>query len=485
MLENASIARFLGAVTLILFSGTAAGAAPRGVKTESASPVSTVSREQLEELPTNRRLEDLLRTCPAQTIPTAGGGTQVNLRGLGATAQPSINCIRPDDIAMIDVYRAHNSERSLYGYRPLVWNITLADGAQNYANQLARTGQLVHASREGRGTVRENLSSGLPNWTANQLMGNWLGEKPLFRPGIFPDVSISGDWSQVGHYSQMIWPTTTDIGCGLAVGGRFSWLVCRYDPGGNKDGKPVGYAAMPSPRHIVSSTPSMPSPRHVVGMTPAMPTPRQVVGSTPATVPVSDPQAAPQSSAASSNKPVANENFTTQRRVAFCGHMWIIIDDYDNQGKKVGEISLHFSPDGFTINPTSQDFYPTEFAFGVESTRAADLRLLEMWRYQAANKGDIPVDLPLIGPWSPANNCITQSMMWAWYGIETNEPVRKATEWPVDCEITPEPDWAEKKRRLGLAWDNADTVSEHLDVMQMAVKQAFWSAVGNCFDSDE
>jgi hypothetical protein len=38
----------------------------------------------------------------------------------------------------------------------------------------------------------------------------------------------------------MIWPTTTDIGCGMDTGGGFNWLVCRYSPGGNKDGKPVG-----------------------------------------------------------------------------------------------------------------------------------------------------------------------------------------------------------------------------------------------------
>jgi hypothetical protein len=43
----------------------------------------------------------------------------------------------------------------------------------------------------------------------------------------------------VAHYTQMIWPQTTEIGCGYAPGGGFNWLVCRYNPGGNKDGKPV------------------------------------------------------------------------------------------------------------------------------------------------------------------------------------------------------------------------------------------------------
>lgn len=138
------------------------------------------------------------------------------------------------------VLELHNTERAALGLEPFYWNTALAEGAQAHANQLAQTGQPTHASREGRGIERENLSQGLLNWTADQLMGNWFNEKQFFTPGIFPNVSTTGDWSQVGHYSQMIWPTTTDIGCGIAQGNGFSWLVCRYSPGGNKDGKPVG-----------------------------------------------------------------------------------------------------------------------------------------------------------------------------------------------------------------------------------------------------
>lgn len=140
----------------------------------------------------------------------------------------------------------HNIERAALGLRPFTWNVGLAQGAKEYANHLARTGRRVHASREGRGIVRENLSQGLLGWTAEQLMDSWLKEKQLFRAGTFPDV-CNGDWSACGHYSQMIWPDTTDIGCGIAMGSGFSWLVCRYSPGGNKDGKPVGYP-VPSAR---------------------------------------------------------------------------------------------------------------------------------------------------------------------------------------------------------------------------------------------
>lgn len=227
-------------VPALLAGVSAVAAAAPVIDTKSTSPVTAVTSEQLEKLPTGRRLEDLIRTCPAQTIPTLSTKPQTMIDGRPVSPPPSLDCVRPDDIRMIEVYKAHNIERSKYGYQPLRWNPVLAGNAGAYANQLAGIGRLVHAPREGRGTERENISQGLTGWSASRLMASWLDEKPYFRAGIFPDISTTGDWSQVGHYSQMIWPTTTDIGCGMAVGGRFSWLVCRYDPGGNKDGKPVG-----------------------------------------------------------------------------------------------------------------------------------------------------------------------------------------------------------------------------------------------------
>ncbi|HET9811443.1 MAG TPA: CAP domain-containing protein [Sphingomicrobium sp.] len=133
----------------------------------------------------------------------------------------------------------HNAERSTVGAAPLQWDPQLAANAAIYAGELARTGRLQHAPREGRGIERENLSQGLLGWNQRQMMQNWVKEKRYFIPGLFPDVSRTGNWADVAHYTQMIWPTTIKVGCGMASGSGFKWLVCRYSPGGNKDGKPV------------------------------------------------------------------------------------------------------------------------------------------------------------------------------------------------------------------------------------------------------
>ena len=156
----------------------------------------------------------------------------------------------PPDPAAAALLAAHNQERAQVGAPPLKWDQQLAANAADHAAYLARVGRLVHAPREGRGIARENLSQGMLGWGPQQMLRIWLDEKRNFVPGLFPNVSRTGRWEDVAHYSQMIWPTTTNIGCGMATGSGSQWLVCRYSPGGNKDGKPVGLRspAMPPER---------------------------------------------------------------------------------------------------------------------------------------------------------------------------------------------------------------------------------------------
>jgi hypothetical protein len=164
---------------------------------------------------------------------------------------------------MAIILEEHNKVRAEVGVPRLQWDPQLAAGAAAYAAELARTGRRVHAPREGRGGVRENLNQGMLGWNAGQMVQNWLKEKQSFYPGTYPDVTRTGRWEDVSHYTQMIWPTTTHVGCGLSSGSGYQWLVCRYSPGGNKDGQPVG---LPSNQPVIaqdiappnSSTPTIP-----------------------------------------------------------------------------------------------------------------------------------------------------------------------------------------------------------------------------------
>ncbi len=129
---------------------------------------------------------------------------------------------------------AHNAARADVGIAPLAWSERLARDAQDWAQHLARTGRYDHASIDERKGQGENLWRGpRDQWSAWETVGFFVAERRHFRPGNFPDVSRTGHWPDVGHYTQVIWPGTREVGCALAYGGGDEVLVCRYWPAGN------------------------------------------------------------------------------------------------------------------------------------------------------------------------------------------------------------------------------------------------------------
>ena len=84
------------------------------------------------------------------------------------------------------------------------------------------------------GETGENLAMGTAgHYSPEDLAQLWVDERRIFVPGIFPNVSRTGDWSEVGHYTAMVWRDTTSVGCAVGAGGGDLYLVCRYAPAGN------------------------------------------------------------------------------------------------------------------------------------------------------------------------------------------------------------------------------------------------------------
>lgn len=171
--------------------------------------------------------------CATSQAPVSGGSA-VQAR------QPQVAAPQPAGDFSERILAVHNRERLAVGAPPLQWDASLAASAAGYAAELARLGRLVHSPRQGRPGQGENLWSGTRGaYGPEQMVGNWIEEKRLLRPGIFPDVSTSGQWIDVSHYTQMIWRTTTQIGCALGQSNQRDFLVCRYSPRGNRDGQRV------------------------------------------------------------------------------------------------------------------------------------------------------------------------------------------------------------------------------------------------------
>ncbi|WP_300974417.1 CAP domain-containing protein [Sphingomonas sp. LHG3406-1] len=152
---------------------------------------------------------------------------------------PTLPPRRTDDLAR-RMLVVHNQARAEVGAPPLQWDEGLAQSAASYGPRLAALGRLVHSPREDRPGQRENLAMDL-DWrgTPESMATMWVDEKSLFVPGTFPEVTRTGRWEDVAHYTQMIWKGTTHVGCAIHDEKGWRYLICRYSPPGNRDGNVV------------------------------------------------------------------------------------------------------------------------------------------------------------------------------------------------------------------------------------------------------
>jgi len=136
------------------------------------------------------------------------------------------------------ILAAHNQERLELGLEPLSWNPALAVDAQHWADYLASSGQFEHAPENPYAPEGENLWAGTKGYYAPEArVDAWIREKQFFRLGVFPDNSTTGKVEDVGHYTQLIWRATTEVGCAQATSAGEDILVCRYAEAGNYRGE--------------------------------------------------------------------------------------------------------------------------------------------------------------------------------------------------------------------------------------------------------
>nr|WP_294170936.1 CAP domain-containing protein [uncultured Sphingomonas sp.] len=165
----------------------------------------------------------------AAIVAAAGASPTLRLE-----ARPGLSAVEQRLLA------AHNVERRRVGAAPLTWDPALAASAASYGPALASLGRLAHSPRASRPGQRENLWMGPRGvHSPEQMVGRWIDERALLRPGVYPLVSSTGRWEDVSHYTQLVWPSTTRVGCAVHSGAATDYLICRYSPPGNRDGFPI------------------------------------------------------------------------------------------------------------------------------------------------------------------------------------------------------------------------------------------------------
>lgn len=123
------------------------------------------------------------------------------------------------------ILNSTNTYRRQYNASSLSWNTTLEKFATSYL-QSDTTCRFAHSG----GPYGENLAIGYPNATAS--VEAWGNEEAKYN---FNDPGFS---EETGHFTQLVWKTTTTVGCGRKLCGTRGWfVVCEYWPRGNVGGE--------------------------------------------------------------------------------------------------------------------------------------------------------------------------------------------------------------------------------------------------------
>ncbi|KAM0256022.1 hypothetical protein ACHAQJ_005219 [Trichoderma viride] len=123
------------------------------------------------------------------------------------------------------ILNSTNTYRRQYNASSLSWNTTLEKFATSYL-QSDTTCRFAHSG----GPYGENLAIGYANATAS--VEAWGNEEEEYN---FNDPGFS---EETGHFTQLVWKTTTTVGCGRKLCGTRGWfVVCEYWPRGNVGGE--------------------------------------------------------------------------------------------------------------------------------------------------------------------------------------------------------------------------------------------------------
>jgi hypothetical protein len=180
----------------------------------------------------------------------------------GATAADASNGGAPEIGRLQGITAAHNAVRAMVATTPaippLTWSSILAAYAQQWATELASNpttcAQPQHrpASELLANDYGENLAAYLGEAstvsTAQMAVDGWAAEEACWTYGTIQGTevcnmtctaSLSSDGC--GHYTQIVWRKTLELGCGVATcknGQRTEDIwICNYSPAGNIDGK--------------------------------------------------------------------------------------------------------------------------------------------------------------------------------------------------------------------------------------------------------
>ena len=146
----------------------------------------------------------------------------------------------------LEVINLHNLKRNIYFHDSnLTYSSSLETAAQIYANTLANSGKFEHDIQNNRAhNYGENLYASSENrpLSISDAMPHWFDEERVlydYDSGSCQEAYYSnGNRIKCGHYTQVIWQDTHEVGCATAQYKTGSMkngfvYVCKYHKAGN------------------------------------------------------------------------------------------------------------------------------------------------------------------------------------------------------------------------------------------------------------
>ncbi|EDV31291.2 uncharacterized protein Dana_GF14618 [Drosophila ananassae] len=124
-----------------------------------------------------------------------------------------------------EVLDAHNTYRSMHGAQPLRLSPKLNQLATEWAQYLLARNCMQHRQNSGYGENIYMASGG--NLEGSDAVRSWYEEIHQYNWN-HPSFQMN-----TGHFTQVVWKDSTELGVGFARRGNTIFVVCNYNPPGN------------------------------------------------------------------------------------------------------------------------------------------------------------------------------------------------------------------------------------------------------------
>ena len=124
-----------------------------------------------------------------------------------------------------EMLAAHNEIRARVDVPPLTWSARLAERAEDWASHLLRQGAFFHRPNSDLGENLFEISGARAS--SAEVVGVWASEARDY------NYRANTCRGVCGHYTQLIWSRTREVGCAVVGAGNREVWVCNYNPPGN------------------------------------------------------------------------------------------------------------------------------------------------------------------------------------------------------------------------------------------------------------